>query len=206
MITLAIKETCFIVGEMRTWLALVEHNVSKASLVCQGEIFAILILQWAPASWCRGCWGLFPSLSAAPQPEEGGPLLSPCPLGLQCPVLSKGCACSLPWAAVPVPMPVPIPKTWAGPSPQRAKVFCTGESRRAHRSLRADSEVPEMERYLLVLPYYYYFVLPLWNVYCPVLKKKSPYGATGMDFHAELQPFFPSKPKSYASPKEQQPL
>lgn len=161
MITLAIKETCFIVGEMRTWPALVEHNVSKASLVCQGEIFAILILQWAPASWCRGCWGLFPSLSAAPQPEEGRPLLPPCPLGLQCPVLSKGCACSLPWAAVPVPMLVPIPKTWAGPSPQRAKVFCTGESRRAHTSLRADSEVPKMERYLLVLPYYYYFVLPL---------------------------------------------
>lgn len=63
-------------------------------------------------------------------------------------------------------------RPWAGTSLQRAKVFCAGKSRRA-QSLGADSEVPKMERHLLFLPYYYYFVLSLWDVYCPVLEKKS---------------------------------
>lgn len=40
------------------------------------------------------------------------------------------------------------------------------------------------------------------TVYCPDLKK-SPNGGTGKDIHAELQPFFPSKAKSSASPMAQ---
>lgn len=38
----------------------------------------------------------------------------------------------------------------AGTSSHKAKSFCLGENGRGHSSLRADSEVPKVERHLLV--------------------------------------------------------
>lgn len=89
---------------------------------------------------------------------------------------------------------------WSGPSPHRWSHSCTRENRR-HTCPRAGSE---LERHILVLLFFpppfldFISIIDLYcssNLFITQFWNQDPSGATEVDFHAELESFFPSKLK-----------